>query len=127
MKLWIAVINSLALSACVSTMPTPPSPVQPAAAIRATSAATSATPAVGPVAPESEMVHWAKAHNYKRTTVGKRILWCTEEGTVASRIPQRTCLTEDDLARIRQTNEQSKEALLNSHGGCPNGTCTKGN
>jgi hypothetical protein len=125
----IAVLTSLVLGACASTMKTPPStpsPAQPAAATKAVGAATSVAPVAAPAAPDSEVARWAKAHDYFRTTVGQRVLWCKEESTTGSRIPQRTCLTEANLAMMRRVNEQNKEALLNSANGCPNATCTKG-
>jgi len=127
MKLRIAVFACFALGACVSTMKAPPSPAQPATGAQATNPATSAVPAAVPAAPESELAHWAKSHDYSLTTVGKRLLWCKDEVTVASRIPQRTCLTEADLAMFRRVNEQNKEAMLHSTNACPNATCTKGN
>lgn len=127
MKLHIAVLGSLVLGACASTMHAPPSAAQPVAGTQVNNAATTAAPAAVPAAPESVFTHWAKAHDYRLTTVGKRVLWCKLEVTVASRIPQRTCLTEAQLTMLQQVNEQNKEALLHPGNGCPNATCVKGN
>jgi hypothetical protein len=127
MKPWIAVLVSLVLGACASTLQTPTSPTQPLAGTQATRAAAIAPSAVVPAAPESEMAHWAKSYGYRQVKVRQRILWCKEEVTLGSRIPQQTCATEDQLARYRAANEQNKQALLNSTSGCPNGTCARGN
>ena len=127
MKLPIAVLASLALGACASTMKTPSSPAQPVAGNQATSVAPGAAPAAAatPAAPDSPVIHWAKAHDYTLTTVGKRVLWCKEEVNIGSRIPQRTCLTEAQLTMILQTNEMNKQALLGPNNGCPSATCGK--
>jgi hypothetical protein len=104
----------------------PATAAQPAAGTTVTNVATIVSPATVPAAPDSEVARWAKAHDYRLTTAGKRVLWCKEDVTVASRIPQRTCLTEAQLANIRQVNEQNKESFLRNPNGCVNATCTKG-
>src|SRR5882672_12257218 len=114
MKLAIPVFASLVLGACASTMHTPTPPTQPPAATPATAAATVAPSAAAPAAPASEIARWAKSNGYRLTKVRQKMLWCKEEVTVASRIPQQTCATEEQLAMYRAANERNKEALLNS-------------
>ena len=122
MRLGSLAIAALALGACATTPSAPPA----ASAQGTAAAATAAAAPTAPTAQDTELTRWAKSQGYRPRMVRQTLVWCKRESTTGSRIATETCVSDVNMAAMRQTDEANKQYLLRQTVACPASSCGQG-